>query len=357
VGAGFAGSVLAERLANGMDKKVLVIDKRNHIGGNCYDYYNDDGILIHKYGPHIFHSNYKEVWDYLSGYTRWNNYQHRVLSYINGNLVPFPVNIDTINRIFNFRFDAETIKPYMAALAKPDKETLNSRDVIVNSVGEEIYAMFFKNYTFKQWGMYPEDLEPEVTKRVQIRYDNDGRYFKDKYQGMPTHGYTKIFEKMLEHKNIHIMLNTDYKDVIQDIGHRNIIYSGEIDSFYDYKFGKLPYRSVKFDFRTVDTEDFQSASVVNYPNDYDFTRITEYKKLTGQAHPKTCISYEFPCDEGDPYYPVPQKKNGEMYQKYKELSADKKDVHFVGRLATYSYLNMDEVIYRSLQLYEKIRQS
>lgn len=358
VGAGFAGSVLAERLASDYNKKVLIIDKRDHVGGNAYDHYNEDGILVHKYGPHIFHTNSKEVFDYLSGFTRWRNYEHRVLASVDGMLVPIPINLDTINKLYGFNFNAFELENYFNSVAEQRGQILTSEDVVVSKVGRDLYEKFFRGYTRKQWGLDPSELNASVTARVPTRTNRDDRYFTDTYQAMPLHGYTQMFRKMLSHPNIRIMLNTDYKDIMNVIPYRELIYTGPVDEFFNYKFGKLPYRSLEFVFETLDMPAYQKVGTINYPNEHKFTRITEFKYLSGQQHPKTTIVYEYPQAEGDPYYPVPQKENYDLYGKYEKLARETRpDVHFVGRLATYKYYNMDQVVAQALALYKKIRKS
>lgn len=354
VGAGFAGSVLAERLANGSDKKVLICDKRNHIGGNAYDFYNDEGILIHKYGPHIFHTNSKEVFDYLGRFTEWREYQHRVLACVDGMLVPMPINLDTINKLYGLNLTAFEVEEFFKKVAEPCENIRTSEDVVVSKVGRELYQKFFKNYTQKQWGLDPSELDASVTSRVPTRTNRDDRYFTDVYQAMPKHGYTKMFEKMLDHPNIKVMLNCDYHEIMNEVVFDEMIYTGPIDAFFDYEYGKLPYRSLEFRHETHDAEQFQTAPVVNYPNDQPYTRITEFKYLTGQEHKKTSVVYEYPRADGDPYYPIPRKENAEIYNKYKALADARTDVHFVGRLATYRYYNMDQIVAQSLTEYGKI---
>lgn len=354
VGAGFAGSVLAERLAHGSNKKVLICDKRPHIAGNAYDHYNDEGILVHKYGPHIFHTNSKEVFDYLSRFTEWRSYQHRVLASVDGMLVPMPINLDTINKLYGLNLTAFEVKDFLESLAEPCENIRTSEDVVISKVGRELYEKFFRNYTRKQWGLDPSELDASVTARVPTRTNRDNRYFTDHYQAMPKHGFTRMFEKMLDSPNIKIMLNTDYREIANQIAFKEMIYTGPVDAFFDYRYGKLPYRSLEFKHETHDAQVFQEAPVVNYPNEQAYTRITEFKYLTGQEHKKTSIVYEFPRAEGDPYYPIPRKENAEIYNKYRTLVETRPDVHFVGRLATYKYYNMDQIVAQALTVYGKI---
>ena len=354
VGAGFAGSVLAERLANGSNKRVLICDKRSHIGGNAYDYYNEDGILIHKYGPHIFHTNSSEVFDYLSRFTEWRDYQHRVLANVDGMQVPMPINLDTINKLYGLNLTSFEVQDFFDKVREPVDHIKTSEDVVVNAVGRELYEKFFKNYTQKQWGLDPSELDASVTARVPTRTNRDDRYFTDSFQAMPAHGYTKMFEKMLDHPNIKIMLNCDYREIANEIPYREMVYTGPVDAFFDYRYGKLPYRSLEFKHETHNKERYQDAPVVNYPNSQPYTRITEFKYLTGQEHSKTSIVYEYPRAEGDPYYPIPRKENGELYAKYKALAETRPDVHFVGRLATYKYYNMDQIVAQALTVFSKI---
>jgi UDP-galactopyranose mutase len=354
VGAGFAGSVLAERLATRSNKKVLVIDKRSHIGGNAYDHYNEDGILIHKYGPHIFHTNSKDVFDYLGNFTDWRPYEHRVLASVDGQLVPMPINLDTINKLYGLKLTSFEVEEFFASVAEEVPVIKTSEDVVVSKVGRELYNKFFKNYTNKQWGLDPSQLDKSVTSRVPTRTNRDDRYFTDTFQAMPLHGYTRMFEKMLDHPNIKIMLNTDYHEVIKFIPFKEMIFTGPVDEYFDFQFGKLPYRSLEFKHDTLNKEQHLEAPVVNYPNEHAYTRITEFKALTGQSHPKTAIVYEYPQAEGDPYYPVPMPENAELYAKYKKLADETSNVHFVGRLATYKYYNMDQVVAQALTLYKKL---
>jgi UDP-galactopyranose mutase len=355
-GAGFAGSVLAERLATQANKKVLIIDKRNHIAGNTYDYYDEYGILVHKYGPHIFHTNSLEVFNYLSRFTKWRQYEHHVLASVDGQLVPIPINQNTINCLFGLNLNSEELAEFYNKRAEKKNGIKTSEDVVVNAIGRELYEKFFKGYSKKQWGLDPSELDASVTARIPTRTNKDNRYFTDTYQSMPLHGYTKMFEKMLSHSNIKIMLNTDYKDVIDIIPYKNLIYTGPVDDYFNNCYGKLPYRSIDFKFETYDTEFFQPTGTVNYPNSQAYTRITEFKYLTGQKHNKTSVVYEYPTDEGEPYYPIPCIENNNMYKKYQLLAATLPNVYFTGRLGTYKYYNMDQVVAQSLTLFKKIMQ-
>jgi UDP-galactopyranose mutase len=354
VGAGLAGATLAERLASQSGKKILLVDKRNHIGGNTYDYFDNEGILVHKYGPHIFHTNSKEVFDYLGQFTAWRPYEHRVLASVDGMHVPIPINLNTLNQLYNLHLNSSEVDSFLASKAEKKKQILTSEDVVVNRVGKELYEKFFKGYTKKQWDLDPSELDASVTARIPVRNNRDDRYFTDTFQAMPLHGYTKMFETMLHHPNIKVMLNTDYKEIMEDISFKKMIYTGPIDYFFDNCYGKLPYRSIHFKFETVDTPVFQPTGTVNYPNEHAYTRITEFKYLTGQKHNKTSIVTEYPTDEGDPYYPIPRAENAELYKRYQILALQMKDVYFAGRLATYKYYNMDQVVAQALALYKKI---
>jgi len=354
VGAGFAGSVLAERLARDAGKKVLVVDKRNHIAGNTYDYYDKEGILVHKYGPHIFHTNSPEVYDYLTQFTQWRPYEHRVLASVDGMLVPIPINLITINKVYGMHLCTAGVEEFLNSKAEHIHPIRTSEDVVLSRVGKELYEKFFKGYTKKQWGVYPSELDASVTARIPVRNNCDDRYFTDTYQAMPLEGYTKMFERMMSHPNIKVMLNCDYKEIENIIPYEKMIYTGPIDYFFNYCYGKLPYRSIDFKFETFDTEYYQPTGTVNYPNEHPYTRVTEFKYLTGQKHRKTSVVYEFPKNEGDPYYPVPRQENTELYKKYQHLADALPNIYFVGRLATYKYYNMDQVVAQALTTYKKI---
>jgi UDP-galactopyranose mutase len=358
VGAGFAGSVLSERLASQHGARVLLIDRRPHVGGNAYDEPNEAGILYHKYGPHIFHTNSEQVVDYLSQFTDWRPYEHRVRAFVRGQLVPIPINRTTLNKLFglDLRTDEEAAN-YLASRAEPVDEIRTSEDVVVNAVGQELYELFFRGYTRKQWGLDPSELDKQVTSRIPTRTNTDDRYFSDAFQAMPLEGYTKMFERMLDQPLIDRRLGTDFRD-IKDQAHEladHIIYTGPIDEYFDFRFGRLPYRSLKFDHQTLDREQFQEVAVVNYPSeDVPFTRISEYKHLTGQEAPVTTVTYEYPSAEGDPYYPIPRPENQELFKRYEALADATDSVTFVGRLATYRYYNMDQIVGQALATFRRM---
>jgi UDP-galactopyranose mutase len=355
VGAGFAGSVLAERLAAERDEKVLLIDRRPHIGGNAYDRFNEAGLLIHQYGPHIFHTNSDQIFSYLSRFTQWRPYEHKVLAEVDGKLLPIPINLDTINRLYNLDLTSEQLVEWFASRAEPVDEIKTSEDVVVSQVGRELYEKFFRGYTLKQWGVDPSQLDKSVTSRVPTRTNRDDRYFSDQHQSMPLHGYTRMFEQMLDHPNIHVMLQTDYADVVNEVSFKRLIFTGPIDEYFDYRFGRLPYRSLSFRHVTLEQEWHQPVAVVNYPMEHDYTRVTEYKHLTGQQHAMTSLTFEHPAEEGDPYYPIPRPENADRYRKYDELARQTPDVWFVGRLATYRYYNMDQVVGQALATFKRIQ--
>ncbi|HEX8258026.1 MAG TPA: UDP-galactopyranose mutase [Allosphingosinicella sp.] len=356
VGAGFAGSVIAERLASQHDAHVLVIDKRPHVAGNAYDHLDEAGVLIHQYGPHIFHTNSDEIVDYLSQFTRWRPYEHRVLADVRDQLVPIPINRTTLNKLFGLNLETdEEAAAYLASRAEPVGEIKTSEDVVVSAVGRELYELFFQGYTRKQWGLDPSELDKSVTSRVPTRTNTDDRYFSDKHNIMPAEGYTAMFNAMLDHPNIDVLLSTDFRDVMDEIEAGHIVYTGPIDEYFDWQYGKLPYRSLRFEHKVVDQEVFQPVAVVNYPHpQVPYTRITEYKYLTGQSHPKTSITYEYPSAEGDPYYPIPRPENQELFKKYEALADATEGVTFVGRLATYRYYNMDQVVGQALAAFRKL---
>lgn len=354
VGAGFAGSVVAAQMARNCGKKVLLIDRRKHVGGNAYDHYDDHGILVHKYGPHIFHTNSRDVYDYLSQFTEWRPYEHRVRACVDGKLVPIPINLDTVNRIYDLNLGVDEMEKYLLSVAEKPAAIRTSEDVVVSRVGRDLYEKMFRGYTRKQWGLDPSQLDASVAARIPVRTNRDDRYFTDTYQVMPLRGYTRMFENMLDHPNITILLDTDYRDVMRTAGWSEIIYTGAVDEFFDFRYGKLPYRSLRFQHETLNTRQLQPVAVVNYPDERPYTRVTEFKHLSGQEHSKTSIVYEFPCDGGDPYYPVPRSENALLYKRYEALAAASHGLHFVGRLATYKYYNMDQVVAQALTLCAKL---
>jgi UDP-galactopyranose mutase len=354
VGAGFAGSVLAERIANERGERVLIIDRRDHVGGNAFDYYNEDGLLVHRYGPHIFHTNAQRIFSYLSRFTEWRPYEHRVLADINGQLLPVPINLDTVNKLYGLALTSDELEAFFQARAEAIDPIRTSEDVVVARVGRDLYEKFFRGYTRKQWGLDPSQLDKAVTSRVPVRTNRDDRYFTDRFQAMPKHGYTAMFRRMLQHRKIQVLLQADYREVRAVIPHRRVIFTGPIDEYFSYRFGRLPYRSLRFEHMTKRQSQFQPVGVVNYPLDRDYTRITEYKYLTGQHHPWTALTYEYPTDKGDPYYPVPRAENQALYKLYEDSARAVDDVWFVGRLATYRYYNMDQVVGQALATFEEI---
>jgi UDP-galactopyranose mutase len=353
VGAGFAGSVVAERLASA-GLKVLLVDRRAHVGGNAFDHHDAAGLLVHRYGPHIFHTNSQDVFEYLSRFTEWRPYQHRVKAWVDGRLVPIPINLDTINALYGTRLSAFEMERFLADRAEHRDPVRTSEDVIVAKVGRELYDKFFKHYTRKQWGLDPSELDAQVTARVPVRTNRDDRYFTDRFQAMPLHGYSRMFDRMVSHPNVKILLNADHREVEQFIRYRELVYTGPIDEYFHFRFGKLPYRSLQFRHETHDVARFQDAPVVNFPNENAYTRVTEFKWLTGQEHPKTSIVYEYPTADGDPYYPIPRADNLELYRKYERLAAATPGVHFAGRLGTYRYYNMDQVVGQALALSRRL---
>lgn len=353
VGAGFAGSVCAERLAS-LGYKIAICDKRDHVGGNAYDHLDEAGVLVHRYGPHIFHTGSARIFEYLSRFTAWRPYEHRVRASVEDKLLPFPINIDTVNQLYGLDLDETTIEAFFAERAESIPHPRTSEDAVVSKVGRDLYEKFFRSYTRKQWGLDPSELDAAVAARVPARANHDDRYFTDEFQAMPLDGYTRMFDRMLAHPNITIILNTDYRALVNELEVGQMIYTGPVDAYFGERYGKLPYRSLAFRFETHDQETFQASAVVNYPNDRDYTRITEFKYLTGQEHAKTSLVYEYPCADGDPYYPIPRPQNAELYAKYKALADATPGVHFVGRLATYRYYNMDQVVGQALALVDRL---
>ena len=356
VGCGFAGSVLAERLANQHGARILMIDKRDHIAGNAYDEKDAAGILMHRYGPHIFHTNSDDVFAYLSNFTNWRPYEHRVLAHVRDKLVPIPINRTTLNALFDLDLKTdEQAAAYLASRAETVDEIKTSEDVVINAIGRELYELFFRGYTRKQWGLDPSQLDKLVTARIPTRTNTDDRYFTDRHQAMPADGYTAMFKAMLDHPNIDIALGADFRDLKKEVEANHLIYTGPIDEYFDFRFGKLPYRSLKFEHKTLDQAEYQSVGTVNYPSeDIPYTRISEYKHLTGQASDKTSITFEYPSAEGDPYYPIPRPENQALFKKYEALADATSGVTFVGRLATYRYYNMDQIVGQALATFRRI---
>ena len=356
VGAGPAGCVMAERCAAGSGKRVMLIDRRPHIGGNTYDHLDAAGVMVHRYGPHIFHTNSAEIVGYLSQFTRWRPYEHRVLASVGDQLLPMPINRTTLNRLYGLDLaDEAAAEAFLAARAEPVDQIRTSEDVVVSKIGRDLYERFFKTYSLKQWAIDPSQLDKSVTARVPTRTNTDDRYFTDTHQAMPLDGYTRMFGAMVDHPNIHVETGVDFADVRREVDYDQLVFTGPIDEYFGFRFGKLPYRSLAFRHETLQQEQFQAVGTVNYPGaDVPWTRITEYKHLTGQSHASTSITYEYGTDEGDPYYPIPRPENQELYKRYEALARITPDVHFVGRLATYRYYNMDQVIGQALATYRRM---
>jgi UDP-galactopyranose mutase len=354
VGCGFSGIVLAERLSS-IGKKVLIIDKRNHIGGNCYDE-KYGKIIVQKYGPHIFHTKNKDVFEYLSKFTKFNDYHHKVLAYYNKKYFPMPINLNTVNKFFDVNLkNEEELKEFLKNKAKKIKEIKNSEDVVISKFGKELYEAFVKYYTKKQWDRYPNELDKFVLERLPIRYNKNDYYFDDPFQGIPIKGYTRMFQKMLLNKNIVIKLNTSYSENLKHISKR-VIWAGKIDEYFNYKFGKLEYRSVKFLFEKFKLRNFLPNSVLNFVEaKFKFLRITEFKKFYNTKCRKTIICREFFSNEGEPAYPIYDKKNIKLLEKYIDEAKKEKDAYFIGRLGKYKYINMDQCVAEALELFEKIR--
>jgi UDP-galactopyranose mutase len=354
VGAGFSGAVVAERLANhGFD--VLIIDKRPHIGGNAFDTVDRHGILIHPYGPHIFHTNGQRIAEYLSNFTEWRAYEHRVLAKVGEQFVPIPINIDTVNRLYGLDLDERSIQAFYDRVREPRDPIKTSEDVVLNAVGRDLYEKFFRGYTRKHWGLDPSELSASVAARIPTRTNRDDRYFTDTFQHMPLHGYTRMFERMLDHPNIRVDVGVDFFALKKKLRARHVVYTGPIDAFYNYRYGKLPYRSLRFEhLHYADVLQYQRVGTVNYPNDEAFTRITEFKQLTGQRHRGTSIVREYAQADGDPYYPVPRPENEALFKRYEALARQEPDVTFVGRLAQYRYYNMDQCVGAALKTAEYI---
>lgn len=354
VGAGFAGSVCAERLANA-GYRCLLIDRRSHVGGNAHDCLDDNGVQIHPYGPHIFHTNSQRIFDYLSQFTAWRFYEHRVLARIDGQHYPIPINRTTINQLYGLDLDEAGVTQFIESVREPRSPLKTSEDVVLNSVGRDLCDKFFRGYTRKQWGLDLSELSAGVAARVPTRTNDDDRYFSDSFQFMPVPGYAAMFEKMLSNPLIEVRLSCAFEEVRDDLDYRQLIYTGSIDSYFNQRFGKLPYRSLRFDHQHLpQVEAYQSVGTVNYPLEESFTRITEFKHLTGQVHSGTSIVREYPLDGGDPFYPVPRPENEALYKRYQALADLEPNVTFVGRLAQYRYYNMDQVVGAALKTAETL---
>lgn len=362
VGAGFTGCVLAERIATELNKTVLIVEKRNHIGGNAYDYYDNNGILVHKYGPHIFHTNARRLWDYIGRFTEWRPYQHKVVARVEGQEIPVPFNLNSLYAVFPKKFAGKLEEQLIGQFGFGSKiPILTLREQAsgdLKFLADYIYDNVFRGYTTKQWGVTPEQLDSSVTARVPVFISRDDRYFQDEWQGLPLHGYTRMFERLTSHPKIHILLNTDYRSVYEMLPFNKMIYTGPIDEFFDSMHGELPYRSLKFVLETQEQEVYQQTGTVNFPNDYAMTRCTEFKHLTGQKHHKTTLAIEFPeayqRGTNEPYYPIPRPENAELYRLYEQEAAKiSGSVLFAGRLANYRYYNMDQVVAKALTVFEK----
>jgi len=359
VGAGLSGIVIAERLAKLKNEKVLIIDKRKHIGGNIYDYLDDNGILVHKYGPHAFHTNSKKVWDYLSQFTEWHYYSHRVKAIVDGKEVSLPFNLDSMQALFSPNFfntlELKLVKRFGYGKRVTISNLKETDDNELNYLANYIYDKIYVGYTMKQWGLKPEDLDDSVTSRVPILINRDDRYFQDIYQGIPKNGYTAMAENMLNHENIEVSLNTAYDEVGKD-KFKKIFYTGMIDEYFNFRFGELPYRSLSFDIRSFDQPYYQSCAQINYPTSYDFTRITEFKHFLDHKSDCSTIAIEYPQPFKNgvnvPYYPIPNEESRFLYKKYKEITDKEEGVIFLGRLADYQYYNMDQIVARALKIFE-----
>jgi UDP-galactopyranose mutase len=359
VGAGPAGAVMAERIASQRDRKVLVIDRREHLAGNLYDAIDDNGVMVHRYGPHIFHTNDREVWDYLSRFTRWHHYFHRAGAVVDGRIVPIPFNFDSLHALFPPHLAARLEQRLLANHAYgehiPVLDLLETEDPDLRFLARYVFDNLFAGYTAKQWGRDAHTLDRSVTGRVPIRLSRDDRYFRDVYQGIPADGYTRMVENLLDHPNVELRLGVDYAD-LRGERFTKTIYTGKIDELFDHRFGPLPYRSLRFDYRTIDKPYFQPLAQVNYPQSYDFTRITEYKHFLDQQTPRSTIGIEYPLEhvpgENEPYYPIPDDASRAAYEQYRAEAAKRDDLILLGRLAEYRYYNMDQVVRRAFDVFE-----
>ena len=363
VGCGYAGSIMAERLASRLDHRVLVIDRRDHIAGNAYDYYDEAGVQVHKYGPHIFHTNSEKVVDYLSNFTEWRPYEHRVLASVDDKLVPMPINRETVNAIYDLDLQTdEEVEAFYAERREERPLMKTSEDSVVAKVGWDLYTKFFQGYTRKQWDLDPSELHASVCARIPIRTNTDDRYFTDSHQAMPAEGYTAMFERILDHPNIEVRLGVDFDEIKDEVEYDHLVWTGPIDQYFGLQYGPLPYRSLHFELETVETPNGEyalPAGTVNEPNqEVPYTRATEFRRLAAQdGLERSTIAYEYPRAEGDPYYPIPRDANRELFKRYRALADELDDVTFVGRLGNYQYLNMDQVTAQALSTFEKMVES
>jgi UDP-galactopyranose mutase len=359
VGAGYAGAVMAERLASQCGQSVLVIDQRDHIAGNAHDYYDEHGVLVHAFGPHIFHTNSGRVVEYLSRFTDWRPYEHRVVAQIGDRRFPLPINRDTVNAFFGLDLRSEEeVAALYASKAEPVAEPRTSEQVVVSKIGRELYEAFFRGYTRKQWRRDPSELHASVCGRVAIRTDGDDRYFGDWHQQMPRDGYTAMVERILDHPGIETRTGVTFESLRGSVAYDHLVYTGPIDEYFDCTYGPLPYRSLEFVLRNESTPGgrlLQPAGSINFPSeDVPYTRVTEYRHLTGQSHDSSTVAVEYPCTEGDPYYPIPSDDTRALYRRYEALAAELPDVTFIGRLARYQYLNMDQVVAQALSAFGRL---
>jgi UDP-galactopyranose mutase len=348
VGAGFAGAVAARLLAEDCGLRVLVIDRRPHIGGNAHDSLDEQGVLCHSYGPHIFHTNSERVWSFLSRFTAWRQYEHRAVAEVDGRFVPMPINRTTVNALHDLNLTESEMAAHLEALAEPRDAIHTSEDAVVSKVGRDLYERLFRGYTRKQWDLDPAQLHASVCARIPVRTNDDDRYFADTHQALPRDGYTAMFATMLDYPGIDVELGVDYEDVPQNARPERLVWTGSIDAFFGHRLGHLPYRSLRFELETRQTPGgrlVQPAGTVNYPNErIPYTRVTEFRHLTGQSAETSTLAYEYPMPDGDPYYPIPRPENRELYHRYERLAQEHPQVLFVGRLARYQYLNMDQVV-------------
>lgn len=352
IGAGFSGATIAERCAGALGRKVLVLEQRDHIGGNAYDCRDNDGVHVHTYGPHIFHTNATRIWEYLSRFTQWRSYEHKVMAQVAGRLVPVPFNLNSLHALFPPNeadcMERLLLQQYGEGARVPILKLRASAHGELQELADYVYRNIFLGYSIKQWNLRPEQLSPSVTARVPVVVSRDDRYFQDTYQAMPLDGYTALFQRMLDHSGIEIQTGVDFFEARKGIQAKHVFYTGPIDAYFDFRYGKLPYRSLKFMHSNLPQERYQSVGTVNFPNDHDYTRITEFKHISGQRHPRTSIVHEYPCAEGDPYYPIPCSENEQLYRCYRELAQREHGTTFVGRLANYRYYNMDQVVAAAL---------